>query len=155
MHRRAQELIEALQLEAHPEGGYYRRLYESSAQLAGGRPCATAIVFLLSAGQASRWHRIDADELWHFYEGAPLELLVAEQPDALRTPRLGPVGVGQLPQRLVPAQAWQAARSTGAFSLVGCSVAPGFDFAGFTLLADDARAQCDWPLLLQLYPELL
>jgi len=155
MHRRAQELIEALQLEAHPEGGYYRRLYESSAQLEGGRPCATAIVFLLPAGQVSRWHRIDADELWHFYEGAPLQLLVAEQPDALRTPRLGPVGVGQLPQRLVPAGAWQAARSTGAFSLVGCSVSPGFDFAGFTLLADDAQAQRDWPMLARLYPELV
>lgn len=155
MHPRAQALIEALQLEAHPEGGYYRRLYESSAQLADGRLCATAIVFLLPAGQVSRWHRIDADELWHFYEGAPLELLVAEQPDTLRCPRLGPVTLGQLPQLLVPAHAWQAARSTGAFSLVGCSVSPGFDFAGFTLLDDDVQAQRDWPMLAQLYPELV
>lgn len=155
MHPRAQELIAALQLQAHPEGGYYRRLYESSAQLDSGRFCATAIVFLLPAGQVSRWHRVDADELWHFYEGAPLELLVAEQPDTLRTPRLGLVAVGQLPQRLVPAHAWQAARSTGAFSLVGCSLSPGFDFEGFRLLADDPQAQRDWPMLAQLYPELV
>lgn len=155
MHPRAQELITALQLQAHPEGGYYRRLYESSAQLDDGRLCGTAIIFLLPAGAASRWHRVDADELWHFYEGAPLELLVAEQSDAVRCARLGPVATGQLPQRLVPAHAWQAARSTGAFTLVGCTVTPGFDFAGFQLLSDDPQAQRDWPMLAQLHPELV
>ena len=155
MHPRAQELISTLQLQAHPEGGYYRRLYESSAQLDGGRLCGTAIIFLLPAGAVSRWHRVDADELWHFYEGAPLELLLAEQPDAVRCARLGPVTIGQLPQRLVPAHAWQAARSTGAFTLVGCTVTPGFDFAGFQLLSDDLEAQRDWPMLAQLYPELV
>jgi len=155
MHPRAQELITALQLLAHPEGGYYRRLYESSAQLDGGRLCGTAIIFLLPAGAVSRWHRVDADELWHFYEGAPLELLVAEQPDAVRCARLGPVAIGQLPQRLVPAHAWQAARSTGAFTLVGCTVTPGFDFANFQLLSDDPQAQRDWPMLAQLHPELV
>ncbi|PTS86747.1 cupin [Pseudomonas sp. HMWF032] len=155
MHPRAQELITALQLQAHPEGGYYRRLYESSAQLDGGRLCATAIIFLLPAGAVSRWHRVDADELWHFYEGAPLELLLAAQPDAVRCARLGPVAIGQLPQRLVPAHAWQAARSTGAFTLVGCTVTPGFDFTGFQLLSDDPQARRDWPLLAQLHPELV
>ena len=155
MHPRALELIEALQLQVHPEGGYYRRLFESSARLDSGRLCATAIVFLLPAGAVSRWHRVDADELWHFYEGAPLELLIAEQPDAVRCTRLGPVAIGQLPQRLAPAQAWQAARSTGAFTLVGCTVAPGFDFAGFQLLSDDPQAQRDWPMLAQLHPELV
>ena len=93
MHPRAQELISTLQLQAHPEGGYYRRLYESSAQLDGGRLCGTAIIFLLPAGAVSRWHRVDADELWHFYEGAPLELLLAEQPDAVRCTRNGPVTI--------------------------------------------------------------
>jgi len=155
MHPRALELIEALQLQAHPEGGYYRRLYESVAQFESGRLCATAIIFLLPAGAISRWHRVDADELWHFYEGAPLELLIAEQPDAVRGARLGPVAIGQLPQRLAPAHAWQAARSTGAFTLVGCTVAPGFDFAGFQLLSDDPQAQRDWPMLMQLHPELV
>ena len=155
MHPRAHELISTLQLQAHPEGGYYRRLYESSAQLDGGRLCGTAIIFLLPAGAVSRWHRVDADELWHFYEGAPLELLLAEQPDAVRCARLGPVAIGQLPQSLVPAHAWQAARSTGAFTLVGSTVTPGFDFAGFQLLSDDLEAQRDWPMLTQLHPELV
>lgn len=154
MHPRALELIEALQLQAHPEGGYYRRLFESAQQLPGGRPCSTAIVFLLLGGAVSRWHRVDADELWHFYEGAPLELLIAEQPTTIRSERLGPVSLDQLPQRAVAAYAWQAARSLGDFSLVGCSVAPGFDFAGFSLLSDDAQAQHDWPQLRQEFPEL-
>ncbi|MFP6850271.1 MAG: cupin domain-containing protein [Pseudomonas sp.] len=153
MHPRAQELIAALQLQAHPEGGYYRRLFESPQQVADGRLCSTAIIFLLPVGVVSRWHRVDADELWHFYEGAPLELLIAEQPDAIRRERLGLVAPEQLPQRAVLAHAWQAARSLGDFTLVGCTVAPGFDFAGFRLLSDDAQAQCDWPLLTQLYPE--
>ena len=107
MHPRAQELISTLQLQAHPEGGYYRRLYESSAQLDGGRLCGTAIIFLLPAGAVSRWHRVDADELWHFYEGAPLELLIADTPAAVERQLLGPVAAEMLPQRLVRAQAWQ------------------------------------------------
>ena len=152
MHPRAAELIAALQLQAHPEGGYYRRLFESAQQLPGGRPCSTAIVFLLPAGVASRWHRVDADELWHFYEGAPLQLLVAESPTAIRVEHLGPVAAGQLPQRAVPAHAWQAARSLGEFTLVGCTVAPGFDFAGFRLLSEDAQAQREWPQLRQQFP---
>lgn len=153
MHPRALELIESLQLQAHPEGGYYRRLFESRQQTAQGRLCSTAIVFLLPAGLVSRWHRVDADELWHFYEGAPLQLLIAEHPTAIRSERLGPVATQQLPQRAVPAHAWQSARSLGDFTLVGCSVAPGFDFTGFCLLADDPQAQRDWPLLRQLHPE--
>ena len=153
MHPRAQALIEALQLQAHPEGGYYRRLFESSQQAADGRLCSSAIVFLLPAGVISRWHQVDADELWHYYEGAPLELLIAEQPDAIRRERLGPVAAEQLPQRAVVAHAWQSARSLGDFTLVGCTVAPAFDFAGFSLLSDDEQAQRDWPLLRQLHPE--
>ncbi len=155
MHPRAVELIDLLQLQAHPEGGYYRRLYESSECLPSGRLLASAIVFLLPAGQVSRWHRVDADELWHFYEGAPLELLIADTPAAIERQLLGPVAADQLPQRLVRAQAWQAARTQGDFSLVGCSLAPGFEFAGFALLADEPQVQRDWPLLAAQYPELV
>ena len=155
MHPRAVELIDLLQLQAHPEGGYYRRLYESSECLPSGRLLASAIVFLLPAGQVSRWHRVDADELWHFYEGAPLELLIADTPAAIERQLLGPVSADQLPQRLVRAQAWQAARTQGDFSLVGCSLAPGFEFAGFALLADEPQVQRDWPLLAAQYPELV
>lgn len=155
MHPRAAELIRELQLVAHPEGGYYRRMFTSSQVDATGRALSSAILFLLPGGIASRWHRVDADELWHFHEGAPLELLIGEHPDELCRERLGPVAAGQLPQRVVPAQAWQAARSLGDFTLVGCSVAPEFRFDGFQLLADDPVAQVHWPLLMARHPELL
>ncbi|WP_263140509.1 cupin domain-containing protein [Pseudomonas sp. RIT-PI-AD] len=155
MDPRAAELIERLALTAHPEGGYYRRVFESVQRLPGGRRCSSAILFLLPAGVASRWHRVDADELWHFYEGEPLELLVAETPHSVRRERLGPVDERSLPQRAVPACAWQAARSLGAYALVGCTVAPAFDFAGFRLLADDPQAQLEWPLLSGPYAELM
>lgn len=155
MHPRARQLIDSLKLEPHPEGGFYRRLFVSTQRDAQGRAASSAILFLLPAGVASRWHRVDADELWHFHEGDPLELLIAEAPDVVRIERVGPVDSGQLPQRAVPAQAWQAARCTGAFSLVGCSVAPEFQFQGFRLLADDPAAQAHLPLLLSDYGDLL
>ncbi|BAN50488.1 cupin domain-containing protein [Metapseudomonas resinovorans] len=147
MHPRAEYLIRELQLAPHPEGGFYRRVFQSNCSLPGGRAASSAIFFLLPEGGVSRWHQVDADEIWHFYEGDPLELLVAESPTALRRETLGPVGEGSLPQRVVPARAWQAARALGAYSLVGCSVAPGFEFNGFRLLADDPETQRDWPLL--------
>ncbi|HLD64554.1 MAG TPA: cupin domain-containing protein [Pseudomonas sp.] len=155
MHPRALELIQQLDLAAHPEGGFYRRLFESAQRLPNGRPCSSAILYLLPAGMCGRWHRVDADELWHFYEGAPLELLVAESPERIRRERLGPVGEASLPQRAVPAHAWQASRSLGDFTLVGCTVAPGFEFAGFRLLAGDDQARHDWPQLERLHPEFL
>lgn len=155
MHPRAAELIRELQLAAHPEGGYYRRLFTAARRDADGRAASSAILFLLPGGVVSRWHRVDADELWHYHEGAPLQLLIGETPEAVRCQRLGPVAAAQLPQRVVPAQAWQAARSLGDFSLVGCTVAPEFRFDGFALLADDHSAQACWPLLARDYPELL
>lgn len=155
MDARAAQLIAELQLQAHPEGGYYRRLFESTQRLPGGRLVSSAIIFLLPAGQVSRWHRVDADELWHFYEGAPLELLIAESPVAIERQVLGPLLADGLPQRAVRAHAWQAARPLGAYSLVGCTLAPAFEFAGFTLLSDDRQAQQDWPLLAAQYPDLL
>ncbi|WP_394560980.1 cupin domain-containing protein [Aquipseudomonas alcaligenes] len=155
MHPRAAELIRELQLAAHPEGGYYRRLFTSSVRDGVGRAASSAILFLLPGGTASRWHRIDADELWHFHEGAPLELLIADSADAVRREVLGPVALDQLPQRGVPANAWQAARSLGDFTLVGCTVAPEFRFEDFRLLADDPAAQAAWPLLSRDYSELV
>ena len=156
MHPRARQLIETLQLAPHPEGGFYRRVFESRRQAAGGRAQSSAIFFLLPGGALSRWHRVDADELWHWHEGGTLELLVAEAPTAeLRREILGPVGAGSLPQRAVPAHAWQAARCQGDYVLVGCTVAPAFEFAGFELLAGNAQAQRDWPRLLADYPELV
>ncbi len=147
MHPRAEYLIRELQLEPHPEGGFYRRVFESATSLPGGRAASSAILYLLPEGAMSRWHRVDADEIWHFYEGEPLELLIAESPFEVRREILGPVTEGSLPQRAVPAHAWQAARALGAYTLVGCTVAPGFEFAGFRMLADDPQAQKDWPLL--------
>ncbi|MDH1009806.1 cupin domain-containing protein [Pseudomonas nicosulfuronedens] len=148
MHPRARYLIDTLQLSPHPEGGFYRRVFESGLLGADGRPQSSAILFLLPAGTVSRWHRVDADELWHFHEGSPLELLIAEQPDAdVRRETLGPVGDDSLPQRAVPAHAWQAARCLGDYVLVGCTVSPAFEFAGFRLLSDDVQAQREWPKL--------
>lgn len=156
MHPRARFLIDTLQLAPHPEGGFYRRVFESGLLGADGRPQSSAILFLLPAGTVSRWHRVDADELWHFHEGSPLELLIAEHPDAaVRREILGPVGEGSLPQRAVPAHAWQAARCLGDYVLVGCSVSPAFEFAGFRLLSDDSQARNDWPKLAGEFPELL
>jgi predicted cupin superfamily sugar epimerase len=155
MLARVAQLIEQLQLQSHPEGGYYRRLFESGLRLVNGRLASSAIVFLLPAGQVSRWHRVDADELWHFYEGEPLELLVAESPASIQRQVLGPLSVEGMPQRAVPAHAWQAARPLGGYSLVGCTLAPAFEFSGFCLLADSPQAQLEWPLLAADYPALL
>lgn len=154
MHPRARQLIDSLGLQEHPEGGYYRRLF-TSAQRDGERAACSSIVFLLLEGQASRWHRVDADEIWHFHEGDALELLIAESPVDLRIQRLGPHAAEQSPQAAVPAHAWQAARALGAFSLVGCTVAPEFRFDGFCLLADDAEALREWPRLAGEFPQLV
>lgn len=155
MHPRAEQLIRELALQAHPEGGFYRRQFTSSHVDEARRPCCSAILFLLPAGMVSRWHRIDADEVWHFHEGAPLELLIADSEQSVRRESLGPVEPGQLPQRVVPANAWQAARSLGDFTLAGCTVAPEFRFEHFSLLDDEVDAQAAWPALLRDYAEFL
>jgi predicted cupin superfamily sugar epimerase len=140
--RRAAELIEMLGLAPHPEGGFYREVWRSGASvepsdLRGTRSALTAIYFLLSAGAVSRWHRVRSDEIWHHFEGAPLELMRVP-PDDLRLERvrLGPLGDGQAPIHCVPAGWWQAAHPLGAYTLVGCAVGPGFDFADFEMLRD-------------------
>ena len=137
-----------LSLSPHPEGGFYREVHRSvdrvrrlpGAGAAAGaeRDALTNIYFLLPRGMHSRWHRVESDEAWHFHEGAPLELLwVDEALGALRVERLGPVDAdGARPTFTVPARCWQAARTTGDYTLVGCTVGPGFDFADFALLHD-------------------
>jgi uncharacterized protein len=128
----AEEMIAQLALAPHPEGGWFRETFRDAAGHEG-RAHSTAILFLLKAGEVSHWHRVDAVEMWHWYAGAPLLLEIAEE-DARRDVTLGPdVLGGQHPQGMVPADAWQSARSLGAWTLVGCTVAPGFDFAGFEL----------------------
>jgi hypothetical protein len=130
----AEEVIAALGLEPHPEGGWFRETYRH-APPAGGRGAGTAIYYLLRAGERSAWHRVaDADEIWHWYAGAPLALEIAEEGADARSVVLGPsVTEGERPQRLVPANAWQAARSLGDWTLVGCTVTPAFEFASFEM----------------------
>ena len=128
----APEIIALLDLKPHPEGGHYRETFRDPREV-DGRSVGTAIYFLLSEGERSHWHCVDAAELWHFYLGAPLELEIADE-TGRRTVVLGPdVTAGQRPQAVVPTGAWQAARTTGEWTLCGCTVAPGFDFAGFDL----------------------
>lgn len=128
----AERIIAALHLAPHPEGGWYRQTWVAEGT---GRPAGTSILFLLKAGEQSRWHRVDAVEIWHFHAGAPLVLSVAETAAGPARDRiLGPdVLAGQAVQGIVPADHWQAARSTGEWSLVGCTVSPGFRFEGFEL----------------------
>lgn len=132
----AADVIRLLDLEPHPEGGFYRETFRDAHEH-GGRARSTAIYYLLRAGEISRWHRIDAVEIWHWYAGDPLELTIRES-DGLRTRVLGPrLSEGHVPQIVVPAQCWQSARCLGAYSLVGCTVAPGFEFAGFELAPEN------------------
>ncbi|QWG26146.1 cupin domain-containing protein [Bradyrhizobium sediminis] len=129
----AAEIIARLELKPHPEGGHYRETFRDSRVDADGRSASTAIYFLLARGERSHWHRIDAVETWHYYAGHALTLQVADNAD-WRTVRLGSdLTAGELPQVVVPAQAWQSAESAGDWTLVGCTVAPGFDFAAFEL----------------------
>jgi predicted cupin superfamily sugar epimerase len=130
----ADEVIRLLQLEAHPEGGYYRETFRDSTR-AGERSASTAIYFLLKEGEISRWHRIDSVEVWHWYGGAPIRLQIRNAEGPVETVLLGSDLLGnERPQAVVPAHAWQTAETLGAWTLVGCTVAPGFEFAGFQLL---------------------
>ncbi|MFU8825406.1 cupin domain-containing protein [Yoonia sp.] len=132
----ADEIIEHLQLAPHPEGGHYRQTWVAEN---AARPAGTCIYFLLKDGAASHWHRVDAVEIWHYYAGAPLVLsLAADDAGPATDHLLGPdLAQGQYPQLIVPEQHWQAARTTGDWTLVGCTVSPGFEFSGFTLAAPD------------------
>ncbi|HJR17130.1 MAG TPA: cupin domain-containing protein [Gemmatimonadales bacterium] len=142
MSDRGTELITELGLIPHPEGGFYGEVHRSESVVRtedgrGSRAALSSIYFLLSNGATSRWHRVLSDEIWHFYEGAALELWIAS-PDCLmaRERWLGPLDSRHRPVLTVPAGWWQAARSTGGYTLVGCTVGPGFDFDDFELAAD-------------------
>ncbi|KJC60271.1 cupin [Bradyrhizobium sp. LTSPM299] len=129
----AAEIIARLELKPHPEGGHYRETFRDTSCDANGRARSTAIYFLLARGERSHWHRIDAVETWHYYAGAPLTLGIADD-DGQWKFMLGPdIAVGEQPQAVVPADTWQSAESTGDWTLVGCTVAPGFAFANFEL----------------------
>ena len=135
----ADEVITHLGLKPHPEGGWYRETFRDERGHAG-RAHSTAILYLLKAGEVGRWHRVDAAEVWHWYGGAPL-LLGVKEGDTRREYRLGSnLLAGEHPQAFIPAGAWQAARSLGAWTLAGATVAPGFDFAGFETLLKRIRA---------------
>jgi uncharacterized protein len=129
----AADIAAQLELRPHPEGGHYRETFRDPRGDASGRSLSTAIYFLLARHERSHWHRIDAVEIWHYYAGSALELQIADG-DHRRTVRLGPdLPAGEVPQAIVPAHAWQAAESTGDWTLTGCTVAPGFEFATFEL----------------------
>ncbi|HET6389645.1 cupin domain-containing protein [Hyphomicrobium sp.] len=131
------DVIEMLGLSPHPEGGHFRETFRDAAE-PGKRAASTAIYFLLKEGERSHWHAVDAAEGWHFYAGDPLELDVSPTGGPITHIRLGADLVnGERPQAIVPAGHWQRARSLGKWTLVGCTVAPGFTFEGFTLTAPD------------------
>ena len=127
MSSEADNLIARLQLQPHPEGGHYRQTFVDTVP--GGRAHSTAIYFLLKAGEISRWHRVDAAEAWLWHRGAPLELKIGRQAITLGAA----VETGEQPQAVVPPGEWQMARSLGDYTLVSCTVAPGFDFAHYEL----------------------
>jgi len=136
----AADVIAFLDLKPHPEGGHFRECFRDTRMVEGGRAASTAIYFLLVRGERSHWHRVDAAEVWHFYAGAPLalEIAVRERAPIARLQLGSDLAVGERPQAVVPAGAWQAAESLGDWTLVGCTVAPGFQFEGFEL------AQRNW-----------
>jgi predicted cupin superfamily sugar epimerase len=139
MHPRAVALIETLELVPHPEGGHFREVHRSSSFVdpgdhRGARAALTVIYFLLVDGEISRLHRVMSDETWHFHEGGVLELIVVEDAGTVRTFGLGPCSESTGPVHVVPAGAWQAARTTGPFTLVSCSVGPGFEFDDFEMM---------------------
>lgn len=134
---KAADIIKALGMQPHPEGGWYTETFRDDH--GGERGHSTAIYYLLEAGDRSHWHRVlDAAEVWHYYAGAPLLLSLSEAGEGITEITLGPdVVKGERPQGVVPAGWWQSARSTGDFTLVGCTVAPGFTFATFEMAEPD------------------
>lgn len=140
MHSRAVELLNILGMRPHPEGGHYVELFRSPHRVRHvtrnvERAAITTIYFLLASGEHSRWHQVLSDEVWHYHEGDAIELLLFDN-QGFRRVRLGPVARETRPTIVVPAGTWQAARSTGTYTLGGCTVGPGFDFADFSLAVD-------------------
>jgi predicted cupin superfamily sugar epimerase len=130
----AEAVIARLGLMRHPEGGWFRETFRDASLTAGTRAASTAIYYLLQAGEVARWHRVDAAEVWHWYAGAPLRLSLAHDGGMRQTLLLGPdLASGAEPQRVVRPRLWQSAEALGDWTLAGCTVAPGFEFAGFEL----------------------
>ena len=131
-------IIRLLNLKPHPEGGHFRETFRDP-RLVNGRAASTAIYYLLAAGERSHWHRVDCAEVWHFYRGAPLLLeMSAGKGKPIERVTLGPqLLADEVPQAIVPAGIWQAAQTAGDWTLLGCTVAPGFDFAGFEMAPPD------------------
>jgi hypothetical protein len=133
MNAEAARIVAALGLQPHPEGGHYVETWKTLAE-AGERPSGTAIYYLLAEGEVSHFHRVDADEIWHFYAGSPLQITLSPGDTGAVMRILGPdLDEGHRPQIMVPKHWWQGARSLGAWTLVGCTVSPGFTFAGFEM----------------------
>jgi uncharacterized protein len=129
----AADIIRLLDLKPHPEGGHYRETFRDPRADTAGRAASTAIYFLLARRERSHWHRVDAVEVWHWYAGAPLALMIAGD-GGTKTMLLGSdLAAGEAPQAAVPAGWWQAAETLGDWTLAGCTVAPGFEFSGFEL----------------------
>lgn len=138
MRVRARDIIARLGLTSHPEGGHYLETFRDAPD--GGRGHSSAIYYLLEAGDCSAWHRVDAAEVWQFYAGATLALTVSSNGHDATALRLGPdIAAGERPQVVVPAGHWQTAESLGAWTLVRCTVAPGFEFAGFEMAPEGWR----------------
>ncbi|MDQ0390605.1 cupin domain-containing protein [Labrys monachus] len=131
------DIIARLGMTPHPEGGHYVETFRDTVS-AEGRAASTAIYYLLQAGERSHWHRVDAAEIWHFHAGAPLALELSADGTNRTLLRLGvDLAAGERPQGVVPAGTWQAAASLGDWTLVGCTVAPGFRFEGFEMAAPE------------------
>ena len=129
----ADEIIEKLDLKPHPEGGHFRETFRDHAR-PGTRAASTSIYYLLKAGEKSHWHRVDAVEVWHWYDGDPLELITSRDSKSISISTLSAnISQGHHPQLIVPKHCWQSARTLGEYTLVGCTVAPGFEFAGFEM----------------------
>jgi uncharacterized protein len=138
-HLAAADVIRLLELKPHPEGGHFRETFRDARPVENGRAASTAIYFLLARGERSHWHRVDAVEVWHYYAGAPLRLSVVDGATE-QIFRLGAdIHADETPQVTVPARAWQAAESLGDWTLVGCTVAPGFEFSQFELAPKDFK----------------
>jgi predicted cupin superfamily sugar epimerase len=134
----AAEIIARLELQPHPEGGHYRETFRDQTTDASGRACSTSIYFLLARGERSHWHRIDAVEVWHYYAGSALTLRIAHEGCKPEEFSLGADLVrGERPQASVPARCWQMSETNGDWTLVGCTVAPGFEFTSFELASKD------------------
>ena len=145
MHQRARDLISELRLQPHPEGGYFREIFRSSHKVQplderSARPALTTIYYLLIKGQHSRWHRSASDEVWHFYEGDPLEVYWIDDPDVVHEEMLATHTPNAQPVCVVPARCWQAARPLGEYGLVGCTVGPGFDFQDLEMISEGSAA---------------